>query len=94
MAHRAVINRGVQIIALPRHPQVGIKYQGRNELLTQRVFLGIHAVISKDLKAVDSNAVGMAQIVIAHVGNRRRGGDIAPATAGQFGPFDLGCVLG
>ena len=93
VAHRAVVNRGVQVIVLPRRAQVGIEHQGHDELLAQRVLFGIHAVVGKDLETVDSNAIGMAQIVIAHVGHRRCGGNLAPATTGKLGAFDLGCIL-
>ena len=94
VAHRAVVNRSVQVIVLPRCTQVGIEHQGHDELLAQRVLFGIHAVVGKDLETVDSNAVSMAQIVIAHVGNRRCGGYFAPSTAGELGAFSLGCILG
>lgn len=70
---------------LPRCTQVGIEHQGHDELLAQRVLFGIHAVVGKDLETVDSNAIGMAQIVIAHVGHRRCSGYFAPSTAGEFG---------
>ena len=79
---------------LPRRTQVGIEHKRHDELLSQRVLLGIHAMVGKDLKAVNDNTVGMAQVVKAHMGHRRRSGDIAPATTGELGPLGLGCVLG
>ena len=94
VAHRAVINRGIQVIVLPRRAQVGIEHQGHDKLLPQGVFLGIHAVVGKDLETIDSNAVGMAQVVIAHMGHRRCGGNLAPATTGKLGTLGLGCILG
>ena len=94
VAHRAVVNRGIQVIVLPRRAQVGIEHQRNDELLTQRVLLGIHAMVGKNLKAVNDNAIGMAQIVIAHVRHRRCGGYFAPSTAGELGAFSLGCILG
>ena len=94
VAHRAVVNRSVQVIVLPRCTQVGIEHQGHDELLAQRILFGIHTVVGKDLETVDSNAVGMAQVVIAHVGHRRCGGYFAPSTAGELGTFSLGCILG
>ena len=94
VAHRAVVNRGIQVIVLPRRAQVGIEHQRNDELLTQRVLLGIHAMVGKNLKAVNDNTIGMAQIVIAHMGHRRCGGYFAPSTAGELGAFSLGCILG
>ena len=94
VAHRAVVNRGVQVIVLPRSAQVGIEHQGHDELLAQRVLLGIHTMVGKNFKPVNDNTVGMAQIVIAHVGHRRCGGYFAPSTAGELGAFSLGCILG
>ena len=94
VAHRAVVNRGVQVIVLPRCTQVGIEHQRHNELLAQRVLLGIHAMVGKNLKPINDNTVGMAQIVIAHVGHRRCGGYFAPSTAGELGAFSPGCILG
>ena len=64
VAHRAVVNRGIQVIVLPRRAQVGIEHQRNDELLTQRVLLGIHAMVGKNLKAVNDNTIGMAQIVM------------------------------
>ena len=94
VAHRAVVNRGVQVIVLSRCTQVSIEYQGHDEFLAQRVLFGIHAVVSKNLKTFNGDAVGMAQIVIVHVGHRRCGGYFAPSTAGELGAFSLGCILG
>ena len=64
VAHRAVVNRGVQVIVLSRCTQVSIEYQGHDEFLAQRVLFGIHAVVSKNLKTFNGDAVGMAQIVM------------------------------
>ena len=94
VTHRAVINRGIQVVVLPRRAQVSIKHQGHDELLAQRVLLGIHTVVGKDLETVDSNAVGMAQVVMTHMGHRRCSGYFAPSTAGELGAFSLGCILG
>ena len=94
VAHRAVVNRGVQVIVLSRCTQVSIEHQGHDEFLAQRVLFGIHAVVSKNLKTFNGDAVGMAQIVIVHVGHRRCGGYFAPSTAGELGAFSLGCILG
>ena len=93
VAHRAVINRGIQVIVLPCRAQVGIEHQGHDKLLPQGVLLGIHAVVGKDLETVDSNAVGMAQVVIAHMRHCRCGGNLAPATTGELGALGLGCIL-
>ena len=91
VAHRAVVNRGVQAIVLPRRTQVGIEHERHDELLSQRVLLGIHAMVGKDLKTIDDNTIGMAQVVKAHMGHRRRSGDIAPATTGELGSLSLSC---
>lgn len=51
-------------------------------------------MVGKNLKAVNDNTIGMAQIVIAHVRHRRCGGYFAPSTAGELSTFSLGCILG
>ena len=93
VAHRAIVNRGVQTIVLPRRAQVGIEHQRNDELLTQRVLLGIHAMVGKNLKAVNDNTVGMAKVVIAHMGYRRRSRNFAPTATGELSTLSLGGIL-
>ena len=93
VAHRAIVNRGVQTIVLPRRAQVGIEHQRNDELLTQRVLLGIHAMVGKNLKAVNDNTVGMAKVVIAHMGYRRRSRNFTPTTTGELSTLNLGGIL-
>ena len=67
--------------------QVGVEHQRNDKFLPQGIFLGVHAVIGKNLKTVNQNAIGMRNLIGGRAndrGSRRR--DIRAVTARKLCP--------
>ena len=75
--------------------QIGVEHQRNDKFLPQGIFLGVHAVIGKNLKTVNQNAIGTRNLIGGRTndrGSRRR--DIRAIAARKLCPFNRRCAIG